>query len=682
MPVELDNFKASFHEKPVSEGLNEAEVSRFLDELYSSNEPVQLHKDSSKEEIRIFRQQAKALYKKGKDLGLVNLIELQGKFDAIKDGDVQQDGFHNINEIKKTMERIVFQVALDSEKGKPLDPKFNDYAFLCGEGTLTNMQSILQQLVLNSATVDDMLTLTKKQMIEQFVTEFYIKNKDFLEKMEGMHSHEIYEVHNISSLLNKVADDYGLIKKTKKDDQYLQEYINDDVQALLKSYVERQLNSEHSGEILIDLTADRIMSDLPKFEIGNDATFTQSIDEYIQNLDLADKLNVYSLLDIDEDTYQIKGYKEDALQIIKDTLAIHLHDKGTVLNADIDFLRAKIGFFDSQLQEVQGQEILEYIKSKSIEEKILLYALDKGHEIDGIDPVKWAIDNDLRINGQKAIEWALENDLQIDGKPAFSYAIEDLNINQNRLLKHMLDNDLKISNKPAFLCAIEDFGKPKQEVFDYLVNNNQNINGVNPVLWASEQDLQINGMDPVLYCLQNDLKIDGQKAIKWAVKNDLEIDGKPAFLYAVEDLGQSKDKLVKWAVKNDIKIRGESAIKLTVKHDEIIDGKPAFLYAVEDLGKKEESVLKYAIKNDVAIGGVPALEWAFINDKIIDGKQAMEFATTNNVNVNGTSVMDWIDKNADRLLAEKDGINREVVGKHTRRISEQSSTTKSISVSM
>ena len=53
--------------------------------------------------------------------------------------------------------------------------------------------------------------------------------------MEGMHSHEIYEVHNISSLLNKVADDYGLIKKTKQDDQYLQEYINDDVQALFKS---------------------------------------------------------------------------------------------------------------------------------------------------------------------------------------------------------------------------------------------------------------------------------------------------------------------------------------------------------------------------------------------------------------------------------------------------------------
>jgi hypothetical protein len=236
------------------------------------------------------------------------------------------------------------------------------------------------------------------------------------------------------------------------------------------------------------------MSDLPKFEVGNDAAFTQRINEFIQNLDLADKLNVYSLLDIDEDTYQIKGYKEDALQIIKDILAIHLHDKGTVLNPDIDFLRAKVGFFDSQLQEVQGQEILEYVKSKGIEEKILLYALDKDHEIAGIDPVKWAIDNDLRINGKKAIEWAVKNDLEIDGKLA--------------------------------------------------------------------------------------------------------------------------------------------------------------------------------------------LEWAFINDKTIGGKQAMEFATINNVNVGGVSVMDWVDKNADRLIAAKDGTNREVVGEHTRRVSKQQSTTKAISVGM
>ena len=578
MPVELGGFKANFHEKPVSEGLDEVVVLQFLKGVYKDSEPIQLHRDSSPQEIKDFRRQAKALYKKGVELGLVNLIDLKGKFDSVKDGDVQQDGFHNIDEIKKTMERIIFQVAADSEKGKQLDPKFNDYQFLCGEGTLTNMQSILQQLVLNSATVDDMLTLTKKQMIEQYTTEFYTKNIDFLERLEGMHSEAIYEVHNISSLLNKVADDYGLIKKTKQDDQYLQDYINEDVQALLKSSIERQLNSEHSGEILIDLTADRIMSDLPKFKVGNDKELIESLDEFFQNLGVADKLNTYSLLDFDEVTYQIKGYKENALEVIKDTLAIHLHDKGTVLNPDIDFLRAKVEYFDSQLSEVQGYEILEYVKNKGLEEKILLYALDKDYEIDGKDPIKWAIDNNLNINGKSAIEWAIEKDLKVDGKSAFSYAVEDLGKNQVKLLKYAIDNDLIIDDKPAFLYAVEDLGKNQDEFLKYAVDN--------------------------------DIKIGGESAIKLAVKNDEKINGKSAFLYAVEDLGKNEEKILKYAIKNDINIAGKPALEWAILNDKTIAG---------------ESPAAYAHSINVKVGGMDLGDWAEKNaDRIMDKKASKE----------------------------------------------------------
>ena len=118
MPIDLGSFKANFHEKPVSEGLDEAKVLQFLKGVYKNSEPIQLHRDSSPQEIKDFRGQARALYKKGIALGLVNLIDLKGKFDAVKDGDVQQDGFHNIDEIKKTMERIIFQVAVDKDRGK------------------------------------------------------------------------------------------------------------------------------------------------------------------------------------------------------------------------------------------------------------------------------------------------------------------------------------------------------------------------------------------------------------------------------------------------------------------------------------------------------------------------------------------------------------------------------------
>ena len=234
MRVSLDNFKSNFPEKAPTEGLNESEVTAFLNEVYAVDgfdgvvPPVYLDKDSPPEYIRAFKAQAKAIYKVGRDLGLTNLIDLQEKFKAVKAGEVPDDDFHQINEIKKSMERIVFQVKKDKDAGKSLDPKFKDYPFLCGEGTLTNLQSILAQLTLSSSSVDDALSLTKKEILEQYVTEFYRKKKDFLKKMEGMNTHPIYEVHHISSLLNAISDDYGLIKKTAQEDQYLTD-INPDV---------------------------------------------------------------------------------------------------------------------------------------------------------------------------------------------------------------------------------------------------------------------------------------------------------------------------------------------------------------------------------------------------------------------------------------------------------------------
>ena len=207
---------------------------------------------------------------------------------------------------------------------------------------------------------------------------------------------------------------------------------------------------------------------------------------------------------------------------------------------------------------------------------------------------------------------------------------------------------------------------------------------------AIQQDYNIYQMPALEWAHRNNKTIEGISALEWSYRNDVKIEGKSAFLYAVENLGVNQDELlkwfitsdieiegisaIKWAVKNDVKIGGESAVKLAVKNNIEISGKPAFLYAVEDLGKNEEKILKYAIKNDVAIGGKPALEWAFMNDKTINDMQAMEFATTNNANVGCVNVMDWIEKNIDRLLAAKDSVNREVVGKHTRKISEQQNT--------
>ena len=77
--------------------------------------------------------------------------------------------------------------------------------------------------------------------------------------------------------------------------------------------------------------------------------------------------------------------------------------------------------------------------------------------------------------------------------------------------------------------------------------------------------------------------------------------------------------------------------------------------------------LEWAVLNDKQIDGKPALEWAFLNDKAIAGKPPMEYASNINAKVDGMDFMDWVDKNADRLLSEK-APKETVVGKHTQKV--------------
>jgi hypothetical protein len=250
----------------------------------------------------------------------------------------------------------------------------------------------------------------------------------------------------------------------------------------------------------------------------------------------------------------------------------------------------------------------------------------------------------------------------------------------NEIKNAILANDMPVGEEPIFEAFLKNANKLVEsgsitvddlmDILDFALKNDIKVGVDNrPAIelineWEKTQG---RGSDFVKHAIVNNYKLNGESAIKWAVRNDVRIDDKPAFLYAVEDLGKNQDKLFNWAVRNDIKIGGESAIKLAVKNDIEIDGKPAFIYAVEDLGKNQEAILKYAIKNDINIAGKPALEWAFLNDINIAGKPPMEYATNINATVGKIDLMEWINKNADRLLSEK-GPSERAVGRHTEKV--------------
>ncbi|WHA04755.1 hypothetical protein N3Z17_05920 [Candidatus Bandiella numerosa] len=307
-------------------------------------------------------------------------------------------------------------------------------------------------------------------------------------------------------------------------------------------------------------------------------------------------------------------------------------------------------------------------------ENLLPYAQDIFEKVfdkyTGTNPKLNAVkDNVLEMARRKSPGEAAATDKAVESE-AFVNEIKDA----------ILANDMPAGEEPVFESFMKNANKFVEEgsitvdnlidILDFALKNDVKVGVDNrPAIelineWEKTQG---RGGDFVKHAIDNKYKLNGESAIKWAVRNDVEIDGKPAFIYAVEDLGNDQDKLFKWAVKNDININGVLAIKLAVKNDIEIDGKPALVYAVEDLGKNQNTMLKYAIKNDINIAGKPAVEWAFLNDKTIDGKAPMEYATNINATVGGMDLMEWVGKNADRLVGEKTPSER-VVGRHTEKV--------------
>ena len=135
MTLSLQGFKDEFHEKNVSAGIAPDELNAYLAQSYKGENPLYLTALSTTQEKKAFYNQAKALYRIGKDQGLTGFKELSGKFKEFQSEKEPDYDYHNINEIKKSMEGIVFQIDKDKESGKELDPKLNDYPFLCGDGT-------------------------------------------------------------------------------------------------------------------------------------------------------------------------------------------------------------------------------------------------------------------------------------------------------------------------------------------------------------------------------------------------------------------------------------------------------------------------------------------------------------------------------------------------------------------
>ena len=262
----LDKFRDNFIETPEENGIDASQAQEFIKDFYGNQHAVYSKIGEDNEQTR---EQIDKLCKYMEDLGLQNFGSLRSKFisppDAPKDEIVQ-------NQLKESMETIAYVVSNVSTVSKEdLVREYQDRTFVCAEGTLTNVQSILSEMTLANQGIDAYIIEQKKHTIfqiaadglrQQKFAEFSIDRKyaGDAEMATGM------EIHDASSIVNSIAEEYHLLPKSEKEDVFIQ-FLNDSTRPAIKATMEQGIQEAFSSkdgiESFIDGIAQKLLLTFP-----------------------------------------------------------------------------------------------------------------------------------------------------------------------------------------------------------------------------------------------------------------------------------------------------------------------------------------------------------------------------------------------------------------------------------
>ena len=415
MPLQLnaEKFKKDYIEQKSSQGINPEAMNKHMSEIYG-REPVYSTVDTLGA-----REQATAICNRMQNLGMGNFAQLMDKFQP----NMSAVDAKMADSIKETMEGIAYVVESSNDPAK-VAAQFKDRNFICKEGTLTNLQAMLGEMSLSSAGVESYFTEQKKQLVTQTANDMYRKG-EFSEYPWAFRQFQGMEIHNVTSLTNAVAPEYGLLAKTKEEDKYLKD-ISSRSRDKLSRALDQKLQSEEVINSVLDGVAMNVNFNLPVYDKETykgdiEANqFGNSVGEAIKTLKLVDKegndiIRQETLVELEN--YKEQGYKKNVESILKDAVTIHLHEKGVIDHPDIEFVKFKIAI-ESSL-DMNGnlaieKDTLDQAQDKGLLEKSMKYIIDNDLKLEedscGMqDPVKYAIDNNIKIDGKDAKLYALDH---------------------------------------------------------------------------------------------------------------------------------------------------------------------------------------------------------------------------------------------------------------------------------
>ncbi len=315
--ISPQGFKEGFVEQKASQGIDIEKVADYMKKFYGEDVAYSAEPPYDMEKIR---SQVKKVCDHMTKLGLENFGGLIGKF--VVNPEKPLDAAMGA-QIKETMEAILYQVENSGMPPKDLAAQYKDRSFICKEGTLTNLQGILAEMSLGTQGIDVYITDQKKQLVTQTATDMYRKG-EFTEFPWVFRQYTPMEIHNVTSLVNSVAPEYGLQVKTKDEDRHIRKVFSSSREKL-SNKLEQQLQNEAVVDTFIDGVAMNVIMNLPVYETGkysNPNDFNKEVIDALETLKLNKVINFDALVELEN--YKPKGYKSNAQSITRDAVTIYL----------------------------------------------------------------------------------------------------------------------------------------------------------------------------------------------------------------------------------------------------------------------------------------------------------------------------------------------------------------------
>jgi hypothetical protein len=204
--------------------INEDAKDEFLKQFYNG-EVVEVDIANPLGNIGAVRTQVDAICQKMDGYGFINFDILNDQFkDAVFDiesAEQRQRDSSTAKQIKELMESILYIVENTPEASRrELVANFKDTQFACGDGTLQNLIDIFSEMQLGKANIAAYVAWAKREVAKATFVPMYRQN--FFHEA-GLMYYRGNERHDIDSLINAVADDFGLVVRTQEEDRFIKD---------------------------------------------------------------------------------------------------------------------------------------------------------------------------------------------------------------------------------------------------------------------------------------------------------------------------------------------------------------------------------------------------------------------------------------------------------------------------